>query len=45
MERKTNVGEYVTPEIDVIEIKSQGVLCESEGIEIPGGTGYGYEPW
>lgn len=38
-------GEYAAPEISVIVACSEGVLCASPDVIIPGGSGYDYEPW
>lgn len=38
-------GEYVAPEINVVELKSQGVLCESQKLGIGDGEGYERQPW
>lgn len=36
--------EYKTPEMLVIKMKSEGILCASQGSEIGGGGGGGFAP-
>ena len=36
--KKENIGEYLAPEIEVMELRSRGVLCQSGGI---GDMGFG----
>lgn len=46
MEFKNSVGEYVSPQIDVMEIESLGVLCASQGLGFDdNNNSYGYQDW
>lgn len=46
MQKEILKGEYVSPEADVIDICSQGVLCASQGMGIDHDhDSYGYEAW
>lgn len=36
---------YQAPELDVIEIRPQKLICQSLDLGIPSGTDYEYEDW
>jgi hypothetical protein len=44
MDKIPNSGEYVAPEINVIEIKGEGVLCQSGSFVVPDPFGGGTDP-
>lgn len=45
MIKQIPMGEYAAPEISVIEVTSEGVVCASLEFNVPEDTSYDYYKW